>query len=276
MLKGLCGSGKSTYARELVEKGWVRVNKDDLRAMMHNSQHSKANESCALAVRDFILGMNLVAKKNVVIDDTNFNPVHETTLRKLARDYGADFEVKFFDVDVEECIARDAKRPKSVGEKVIRDMYNQYLLKEKVQQYTPDPLLPSAYIFDIDGTLALMNGRSPYDYTKVDTDKVNTNVLVTAQLLAGTGTEIVIVSGRDGSCKDATMKWLDDNDVPYRNLFMRTAGDTRKDDLIKKEIFFSEIAPKWNVIGVFDDRNRVVDMWREIGLTCFQVQEGDF
>jgi len=81
MLKGLPGSGKSTYAKTLLEKGgWVRVNKDDLRAMMHNSKHSSKKEVMILRVRDLIVKEALERNLNVVVDDTNFHPKHEVVL----------------------------------------------------------------------------------------------------------------------------------------------------------------------------------------------------
>jgi hypothetical protein len=57
---------------------------------------------------------------------------------------------------------------------------------------------------------------------------------------------------------------------------MREAGDKRADDIVKAEIFFRDIAPRWNVKAAIDDRNRVVAMWRSLGLLCLQVAEGDF
>lgn len=57
---------------------------------------------------------------------------------------------------------------------------------------------------------------------------------------------------------------------------MRPAGDSRKDAIVKREIFDQEIRDRWRVIGVFDDRQQVVRMWRALGLTVFQVAEGDF
>ena len=65
-------------------------------------------------------------------------------------------------------------------------------------------------------------------------------------------------------------------DVPF-SLYCRTTDDFRKDEEVKKEIYEKNIEGKYHVIGVFDDRNRVVSMWREkLGLVCFQVSEGNF
>ncbi len=64
--------------------------------------------------------------------------------------------------------------------------------------------------------------------------------------------------------------------VPYEALFMRQLGDSRRDAVVKGEIFETEIRDRWRIVGVFDDRQHVVRMWRELGLTVFQVAEGDF
>ena len=81
VLRGLPGSGKTTYARDLVDKlGYVRVNKDDLRKMLHNGQHSQSKEEMVLEIRDLIVINALKEGKNVVVDDTNIHPKHENNL----------------------------------------------------------------------------------------------------------------------------------------------------------------------------------------------------
>jgi hypothetical protein len=89
--------------------------------------------------------------------------------------------------------------------------------------------------------------------------------------------EILILSGRTDDCRDVTEQWLAKHlPVNYRELHMRKTGDHRKDSVVKEEIFWRDIAPNYNVLGVFDDRDQVVRMWRSIGLTCFQVAPGNF
>ena len=83
-LRGLPASGKTTYAKELVNKGWVRVNKDDMRAMLNNSKFSKDNESYILSLRDEIIISSLVQGKNVVVDDTNLDPKHLIAFESIA------------------------------------------------------------------------------------------------------------------------------------------------------------------------------------------------
>jgi hypothetical protein len=57
---------------------------------------------------------------------------------------------------------------------------------------------------------------------------------------------------------------------------MRAAGDSRRDSIVKREIFDDRIRQVWHVKGVLDDRDQVVRMWRDLGLTCVQVAPGDF
>ena len=85
-----------------------------------------------------------------------------------------------------------------------------------------------------------------------------------------------MVSGRDGECEDITREWLRANKVPYDYLYMREAGNNEKDYVIKKRIFDEHIRDRFNVLFVLDDRDRIVEMWRSLGLTCLQVAEGNF
>jgi len=57
---------------------------------------------------------------------------------------------------------------------------------------------------------------------------------------------------------------------------MREAQDTRKDSIVKQELYQKYVQDKYNVSFILDDRQQVVDMWRSFGLTVFQVAEGDF
>ena len=145
--------------------------------------------------------------------------------------------------------------------------------------YLPNPAFPPAVICDIDGTVALRGKRYPYDYANVSSDRPNKPIIRLAQIL-GENAELIFVSGREDSCESDTREWLARHlgfAYPYSiKLYMRKTGDNRKDAIIKREIFEIHIAPEWDVIYVLDDRNQVVEMWRELGLTVLQVAEGDF
>ncbi len=143
--------------------------------------------------------------------------------------------------------------------------------------YEPDPELPAALLVDIDGTVALMAGRDPYDWDRVGSDVPNLAVITAVRAMHAAGNAIVFCSGRDEVSRAETEAWLDLYvGVPYEGLFLRPEGDGRKDAVVKREIFESQIRHRWRIVGVFDDRQQVVRMWRALGLTVFQVAEGDF
>lgn len=274
MLKGLPASGKSSYAKEQCGSDVVRVNKDDIRAMMA-SPFSKGNENIVLAVRDTLVREALSQNKTVFVDDTNFAPIHEETLRTIAAAHDAPFEVKTFDTPVDECIKRDAKRANPVGRDVIMDMYRKYI--KQVPEYIPhNPDLVDAIIVDIDGTLAHMTDRSPYDYSKVSSDVVDEKIRGLVSLYRKIGLDVIIVSGRKDECKAETIAWLDNNNIISHALHMRKAEDNRADYIVKKEIYDEHIKGKYNIEFVLDDRDQVVRMWREEGLKVLQVAEGNF
>lgn len=276
ILKGLPASGKSTVARKLIDGNpgrYKRVNKDDIRAMLDNGKWSRDNEKFVLKTRDTLILAALGDGKHVIVDDTNLNPKHEARIRQLVKGK-AKVEVEFFDVPVDECIERDLKRPVSVGEKVIKKMYNDYL-KPETDTYKPDMSKPTAYIFDVDGTLAQMDGRSPYEWDRVREDRLKHATRDVLVSLRASGHKTIIFTGRDGVCAEATTEWLLDHGIDYEEFYIRPEGDTRKDDIIKREMF-DKIRDEYAVLGVFDDRDQVVEMWRHLGLQCFQVDYGDF
>lgn len=285
ILKGLPASGKSTWARKIIDQypgAYKRVNKDDLRAMLDNGKWSKTNESLVLNIRDSIILAALKDGKHVIVDDTNLVPKHESHIRELVKGK-ADVEIEFFEATVEECIERDLKRPVSVGESVIRGMWEQFL-KPKVDPIVQDEKLHHAIICDLDGTLALMNGRNPYDASTCEQDAVNLPVWEVVRFIgslkslgiSSSQVGIILMSGREDKYREQTERWLKKNGVIYDALYMRKTDDMRKDSVVKREMFNEYIRDKYFVKFVLDDRNQVVEMWRELGLTCFQVAEGSF
>jgi predicted kinase len=302
--RGLPASGKTTFARKL-QPGVVRVNRDDLRRMLHGERlfTQWAEGQVTTAQRAQVEAL-LRARINVCVDDTNLRSRTMREWAEMAARFGATFEVHdFTDIPVDECVRRDADRPaeERVGEDAIRRMHERYLAGrqlplpvpqvrpggpaaryaphsgEPAARYTPVSGAPEIVLVDIDGTVALMAGRSPYDMTRVGEDVPNEAVIAAVRAMHAAGYGVVFCSGRDASARTETEAWLDRYvGVPYLELHMRAIGDTRKDSVVKKEIFGREIRDRYRVVGVFDDRMQVVRMWRELGLTVFQVAEGDF
>lgn len=295
-LKGLPASGKSTWAKEMVASHdagtYKRVNKDDLRAMLDVSKHSKGNEKFVLKIRDIMILEALKEGKHVICDDTNFNPKHEARMREMAAQHQEEtgkpvqIIVKFFEISLEDAIARDLKRPNSVGERVIRTMYNEWI-KPKLEKDTQtgkhlvyqkqDESLPKAIIADMDGTLAIICGRNPYAAEHCERDLPNEPIIDIVRQYAQIGVKIIIVSGRKDTHKPQTENWLKANNVPYDLILMRKGNDDRGDHFVKIEIFNQHIKDKFFVQFILDDRNQVVDMWRkDLHLPCLQVNYGDF
>lgn len=276
LTKGLPASGKSTWAKKLQDKNpgmYKRVNKDDLRDMLDNGRWSKSNEKFVLQMRDAIIRVSLEFGQHVIVDDTNLHPKHEEHIKQLVKGV-AEVEIQdFTDVSVEECIERDLKRDKSVGEKVIRSMYKQLL--HKPNPIEQDDSLPPAVIFDIDGTLAKMVNRGPFEWDKVGDDELVKPVQETLDGLQMYGNNIIICTGRDGSCEEDTKDWLARHMINWDGFFIRPEGNTEKDAVIKRR-FLEDIVKSYYVTAVFDDRDSVVEMWRDAGLQCFQVNYGDF
>lgn len=143
---------------------------------------------------------------------------------------------------------------------------------------------PRAIICDIDGTLALIGNRNPYDYTDVINDQpnfpiigiLNTHVFLDNLNPHWERTRIILMTGREETCREDTEKWLDHNGVIFDELYMRPEGDRRKDYVVKQELYEQHIKKNLAVMFVLEDRNKAVKMWRYLGLTCLQVAEGNF
>jgi|TARA_R110000744_G_scaffold240351_2_gene357777 uncharacterized HAD superfamily protein len=140
-----------------------------------------------------------------------------------------------------------------------------------------EPWLPITAIFDIDGTLALnKSGREWFAYKQVNKDDINEPIADILALLHATGYTIMLLTSREEWSKKHTIAWLEENDIPFDKLFMKATNDRRKDAIIKQEIYLKDIMPYYDVSFVFEDKDQVVKMWRNLGITCLQVAKGTF
>ena len=146
-------------------------------------------------------------------------------------------------------------------------------------------------IFDLDGTLAIIDKRRDlatvsgkfdwdvfHDASNISLDEPNTPVIKMAQLFAEDGFIVVIFSGRTDKTEHTTRAWLTRNKVPFHTLVMRPHKTMNfiPDEILKKHMLDNAPFHIDDVFLVVDDRQKVVDMWRGLGLTVFQVADGDF
>lgn len=157
------------------------------------------------------------------------------------------------------------------------------------------------YIFDLDGTLALIDHRKHFiesgeeDWTSFYAacwdDAPNTPVIRTFQALRKAGAECWIWSGRTREVYDETIAWLSKHDIltsfdllkrvcgfsAHESIMMRNMGDHRTDVTLKHQWMTDLEPPEWDrLVAAFDDRDSVVEMWRSNNVPCFQVAKGDF
>ena len=275
MTVGLPASGKTTYAKQLITDvpGWKRINKDDIRSMFDNGKYSKKNEKFVIQCEELLILETLKSGYNVILDNTHLCPKHKTRIAALVADK-ADLIINdsFLTVPLSECIKRDLLRHNSVGEAVIRGMYDKYIYVDP-RSATRIEGLPDCVVIDLDGSLSLLNGRNPYDASTCENDLLNEPVYELYKSYYPSK-KIVLVSGRKDTWRDQTISWLDKHNIRYDALYMRAALDQRKDSVVKQEIYEAYIKNVYNVHAVIDDRPQVLRMWRDNGLFTINVGYG--
>jgi len=151
--------------------------------------------------------------------------------------------------------------------------------------------MKNTIIFDLDGTLALIDKRREvstkpngkldwkkfFNPSNIKLDEPNPPVVKMAQLFAEQGFNIVILSGRSNKTERTTRSWLTNHNIPFHKLVMRDSETNHfTPDWVLKKDMLDEHVDINDVFLVVDDRNRVVQLWRSLGLTTFQVADGDF
>ncbi|MFF5454091.1 AAA family ATPase [Streptomyces sp. NPDC012950] len=300
VMTGLPASGKTTAARALqadAEGRVRRVNLDDLRTMLDlpdpERGRSHTREQTVLAVQDAAVRAAVDGGFDVVVDNTHLTPHIPKRLKAAVAGLDVTFAVHdFTGVPVEECVRRDAARERPVGEEIIRILADKHAKATRsgwrltadwlndrpaTEPYVADPALPTAVMCDIDGTLALRVDRGPYDFTRCDRDVLNVSVRDALRAFRSAERDrIVLLSGRSEDHRALTEEWLARHEVPYDELWMRASGDGRGDDLVKAELFDAHVRHRYAVRVSLDDRDRVVALWRRLGLPTWQVNYGAF
>lgn len=297
LTRGIPGSGKSTFAKDYVtvNPNTVRVSRDDLRRMLFvTPSYEWDQEKLVSLCEKQMVEDALVSGRDVLIDSMNLRARYVRDWQNLAKTYGAEMVYKDFPITLRDAIARDALRSgvEHIGKDFITSTFEKFCNKDgslkpvpefsevenvEVTTYSGTPGKPDTFIFDIDGTLALnLGGRNIYDLTRVHEDSPFSTVVSVLWALARDDFVIVYCSGRSEDSRKETAEWITQNVGVPGPLFMRKSGDFRKDNIVKRELFDDNIRDNYNVVGVFDDRDQVVKMWREMGLQVSQVAYGDF
>lgn len=303
LLRGIPASGKTTFAKKHLtvhpNGSVVRINNDELSAMLFGISWGRELNSAVL-LENLRLDLLTRALENpsirlIFIDNTNLKTRTVNQLAKRAIALGAVVTVddRFLCVPLDECLRRDALRETPVGERVIRDMaqrakqlrpwalqvegaYNEDAFIASLTPYHNDESLPLVTIVDIDGTLAKMHDRGPFEWALVGGDIPHLVVVTYVQELIAKGEKVFIFSGRDAVCRAETTEWLNTHVARDLPLYMRTQNDNRPDTLVKYDLFNEIVRDQYQVRLVLDDRNSVVRLWRGLGLNCWQVAEGNF
>lgn len=281
MLSGLPGSGKSTRAREMIKEygNTVRLNRDDLRGMLHDGRWTGRNENITVDIEIMVAKRCLMKGTNVIIDDTNLNPKNKLMWAGVANEMKAGFEHVHIDTSIEECVERDSERKYGcggyVGKSVIMKMAMQYGL-----------WMPGTYIVvsDLDGTIANCEHRLKYAkgpeknwdkfFQGIPQDTPRKEVV--SQVLGRSQTvfhPLILVSARPEKYRYLTEEWLAKYDIPFDCLIMRGDGDKRDDTIVKQEIY-DKYLKRYPIDVVFDDRPKVVRMWRANNVNVIDVGPG--
>ncbi len=293
VMKGLPASGKSSYARKLVEEGkTIRVNRDDIRRHFTGAWNQK-KEKVVIDIEKAIARTALSHNYNVVIDDTNLKHPDRGPWGKFEYiNIDSTETVDFTNIRLSLCVQRDLQRKTKENGRVGRAIINRMALENGLINW--DDIEPEDNIgvtggrngrfilVDIDGTIADLDHRLHFiqsptqkDYRefhkRVDQDTPILEVIAWVNALYDSGYTICLVSGRGDECAIATEDWLTKHAVLYDYIFMRRGGDYRADTLIKKEIL--DLLPKDKIDFVIDDRPSVIRMWKENGLRVFPVSQ---
>lgn len=303
-LRGLPGSGKSAIADAWLgmDDGRMLLNRDNFRMTVYGKAWGLAPHQ-----EDAVTGMvrggittGLAGGDDVIVDETMLPRRRVREIGALAVAEGADFVVVTVDPPLDDVLRRAAARREAGGrdvpEEVIRGMHKKFGPLSKQAPITLEDVRPKAsgtdfpayecrsgittptVLFDIDGTLATMKdgGRGPFDWHRVEEDDPNEAVIEQLRINQAAGHDVVIMSGRDSVSREGTERWLESHGITYDRLLMRGEGDDRKDSVVKRELLGTVEDEHGPVVGVYDDRDQVVSMWRQVGLPCFQVNYGDF
>ncbi|QGJ93757.1 polynucleotide kinase [Mycobacterium phage Hannaconda] len=302
-MRGFSGSGKSRRAREIANQNdAVVVNRDMLRMQLLGEWWTgdKEDEDRVTIAEEAQVVAFLKSETSVVIDNTHINPAYLRKWARLATRLGVEFEVVDVHADVDECKRRVYQRwenemgtplaryldPKVIEQQAKRHPVGKWPVVT-AEPFVIEPVewikgLPEIILVDLDGTLAHMTGRSPYQYERVGEDVVDEQIRRLVNLIwHEEPCGVFLMSGRPDTCRDETVRWLAKNCICWDELYMRPAdakderGNSLPDYQVKYHLFNEHIRGKYNVRFILDDRKQVCEMWYRLGLKVLRVGDPD-
>jgi len=283
---GVSGSGKTTWAEKhiLENPNTIIICRDDYRKSVLAYKKSQGRndfkwkdwkwkwEPEVDKLRDLDVEYALEKGCDVILADTNLSVSNYENVRRIFVKNGYDVEFKYFSITWDEAISRNAERINGVSYSVLATQFEKWNRLFPEFKVFENSGTEDAVIVDVDGTVARMVERGPFEWDRVDEDKPIQHVVDLIRCLHKAGKTIIFLSGRDGSCKQKTNNWLAELfDFQYY-LFMRVEGDQRKDSIVKRELL-DMVPRKFRIQMVIDDRPQVCRMWRQIGLNVLQVAD---
>lgn len=313
LMRGISGSGKSTYAREHFSD-YVIVSRDEIRSRFCNLNEyfdggmRTPFEDYLTTIEETEIAQAICKGKPLVIDNTNLRPKYIQNYVNIFAQLNVDPEVvKFVELDVSsgEAMNRNLAAGKHISKDVINQQYRQFLSNKvkisdfvlngewiftqrknyfsipmDVEPYKGNPELPGAFIVDLDGTCATRalgpDMRSFYDYSNVETDEPVPFVKTLIEGMMAIGYEPIFLSGRpEELARKGTEQFIREKIGVYKfELYMRSDaidmdGEERLPDFkVKYRLFNEHIRNRYNIIGAFDDRRQIVNLWEELGIKC--------
>lgn len=290
LLRGLPGSGKTTTALRMLEQygdNALRVNRDDIRAMLFRDRAwEPRQENMVRAVERTIVGLALGKYEHsvVIVDNLHLSAASIENWRTFVHEFNTmsdtelHMQVYYIDTPVEECIIRDASRPKPVGRSVIVG----WALFSGVYHVPPGGFV----LCDLDGTLANYDHRIHYlvdwndksaFFAHMEHDTVYEDIATQLRMHLKQHTDIFYVTARDEKYREVTETWLQKYDLNFHKaLFMRPSWDKRSDIDVKNDMLakFKEGNYFPVIKAIYEDRPGVVQLYKDLKLPVIVCNDG--
>lgn len=250
-------------------------------------------------------------ERTIIWSDTNLNQdrleskISELINEARTKNVNLICSYKLFIENEEVLNKRDRQRESGVGESVIHkqlSLFHKELPKifpklseedkgrypylrnlNRFMEFKGHKILPTAVLIDIDGTVANMVDRGPFEWDKVLSDEPikEHEDLIFSYIKNNNIENVIFLTGRDGKARKDTIEWLETKSFLVKELkkinksytlYNRAESDQRRDSIIKQEILLDKIAFNYDIKAVFDDRPQVCRMWWHLGLKCYQLQ----